>query len=401
MAKYRYRATGPDGERMRGVTEAASAKGAMTALLDRDMKVVKLEEKKSVLKFELTKEKLPLDELMQFSRQLGAFVRAGIPLLEALEVIEEEAEDKTLRRVLIAAQEALGAGDSFSAALMPYQTLFPQFYIDMLRAAELTGKLDDVLDELSSYIERDLDARQKIKAALMYPAIITVASICTVVVLSVFVLPRFKVFFDSFNATLPLPTRMLIAFTDFLTGWWWAILAGLVGVILLGVVLVRTRKGHRLKDRFMLWLPVVGEVIRFTIVERFCRLLAAMMMAGVPLPEAMAVLGRGTNNVVYEEGLAEVREAMLRGEGLARPMGAAKLFPSAVIQMVRVGENTGTLDVQLEIASDYYGRELEYKIKRFTALFEPAVILLMGVAVGFVAIALISAMYGIYNQVQI
>ena len=151
----------------------------------------------------------------------------------------------------------------------------------------------------------------------------------------------------------------------------------------------------------MLRLPVVGQVIRFAIVERFCRLLATMMDAGVPLPEAMGVLGDGTKNVVFQEGLEEVRAAMMRGEGLAKPMGATNMFPGAVIQMVRVGENTGTLDAQLQVGSDYYGQELEYKLQRLTSLFEPAVIIVMGAAVGFVAIALISAMYGIYHQVQI
>ena len=194
---------------------------------------------------------------------------------------------------------------------------------------------------------------------------------------------------------------MLIGFTDFLRHFWWAILIGSVliafGLWLLG----RTAGGRRLRDKIVLKVPVIGDLLRYSIVERFCRLLATMMEAGVPLPEAMAVLGEGTNNVVFRDGISEVREAMMRGEGLARPMGDTGLFPSAIIQMVRVGENTGTLDTQLGVGSDYYGQELDYKIARFTALFEPAVIIFMGFTVGFVALALISAMYGIYNQVQV
>ena len=184
------------------------------------------------------------------------------------------------------------------------------------------------------------------------------------------------------------------------TAYWWALLLGFVIIVVGLMVAVRTTRGRRIKDRMMLKAPVIGEVIRFSIVERFCRLLATMMEAGVPLPEAMAVLGQGTKNVLFQAGLAEVREAMMRGEGLARPLSASELFPGAVVQMVRVGENTGTLATQLEVASDYYGQELEYKIQRLTALFEPIVIICMGAAVGFVAIALISAMYGIYRQVQ-
>lgn len=400
MTHFKYEATKEGGGRVRGTTDAVSVKAAMAALLDQGLDVRKLKEKKSILNFELTKKKLPQGELMHFSRQLAAFVRAGIPLVEAVEVIEEETEDKTLRKVLIGVRQALIAGDTFSAALTPYETLFPQFYIDMIRAAELTGTLDDVLDEMSRYIKRDLEARGKIKSALIYPIVILFVSIITIVVLSVFVLPRFKVFFASFNAKLPLPTRMLVGLTDFLSNYWWALLLGLVAVLAAMMVGVRTKRGRKLRDRMLLAAPVLGEVVRYSIVERFCRLLATMMGAGVPLPEAMAVLGQGTKNVLFQEGLAEVRAAMIRGEGLARPLSVSKLFPGAVVQMVRVGENTGTLDSQLEVASDYYGQELEYKIQHLTALFEPAVILLMGAAVGFVAIALISAMYGIYRQVQ-
>jgi len=166
-------------------------------------------------------------------------------------------------------------------------------------------------------------------------------------------------------------------------------------------ILFKFRAVRRLRDRIILKLPVVGSVVRYSIVERFCRLLASMMEAGVPLPDAMAVLGRGTNNIVFEEGLGTVREAMIRGQGIAEPLAASRLFPGAMIQMARVGEDTGTLDAQLEASAAYFGKELEYKIKKLTSLFEPAVILVMGAIVGFVAIALVSAMYGIYSQVSI
>jgi type IV pilus assembly protein PilC len=302
--------------------------------------------------------------------------------------------------VLVGVRESLTTGETFSEALRPYETLFPKFYVDMVRAAELTGSLDDVLHELSGYIKRDLEARNKIKSALVYPLVILVMAIGTVVVLSTFVLPRFKTFFESFHATLPLPTRMLITFTTFVSKDWVYIVAALALAIAVPMALVRTRRGRRAKDRLLLRIPILGQVMLYAIVERFCRLLATMMQAGVPLPEAMGVLGDATKNVVFQEGLADVHGAMMRGEGLARPMSETQLFPGAVIQMIKVGENTGTLNEQLGVGSDYYGQELEYKIQRLTSLFEPAVIIFMGLAVGFVAVALVSAMYGIYKQVQ-
>jgi type IV pilus assembly protein PilC len=400
MAKFRYQATTEAGSRAHGVATATSLKTAMAGLVEQGFTVSQLKPKRNVLKFEITKEKLPQGELMHFSRQLSAFVRAGIPLIEALEVIDEEAEDKTLRMVLQGVRESLITGETFSEALRPYETLFPKFYVDMVRAAELTGSLDDVLRELAGYIKRDLEARNKIKSALVYPLVVLVMAIGTVIVLSTFVLPRFKVFFEGFHATLPLPTRMLISMTNFISHDWLYIIGVLFLLVALPMALVRTTGGRRAKDKLVLRLPVLGQVILFAIVERFCRLLATMMQAGVPLPEAMNVLGDATKNVIFKDGVDEVHGAMMRGEGLARPMADTKLFPGAVIQMIKVGENTGTLSEQLEVSSDYYGEELEYKIQRLTSLFEPAVIIFMGLAVGFVAVALVSAMYGIYKQVQ-
>jgi type IV pilus assembly protein PilC len=401
MGKFRYQATTEDGHKTHGVATATSIKTAMAGLVEQGLDVTQLREKRNVLQFEITKKKLKQDELMHFSRQLSAFVRAGIPLIEALEVIEEETDDKVLREVLIGVRDSLITGETFSEALRPYETLFPKFYVDMVRAAELTGSLDDVLAELAGYIKRDLEARNKIKSALVYPLIILVMAIATVIVLATFVLPRFKTFFEGFDATLPLPTRMLIGFTDFISNYWLYIIAALVLLIAIPMALVRTSRGRRSKDKLVLRLPVIGQIVLFAIIERFCRLLATMMRAGVPLPEAMGVLGDSTKNVIFKEGLDNVHGAMMRGQGLAQPMGATGLFPGAVIQMVKVGENTGTLNEQLTVGSDYYGEELEYKMERLTSLFEPAVIIFMGVAVGFVAVALISAMYGIYGQVQV
>jgi type IV pilus assembly protein PilC len=401
MSRYKYKATAPDGKQIRGKVEAVSVKGAMATLVDQEYDVVALKEKKSVLKYEITRKKLKLADVMHFSRQLAAFTRAGVPLPDALQVIEEEAEDKTLRKILVAVRAELRTGETFSGALRRYETMFPLFYVDMVRAAELVGTLDEVLDDVAGYIDRDLKTRHQLKSALTYPIVILVAAFGTVAFLAAWVLPRFKTFFEAFDAELPLPTRILVSVTDFLSGWWWTLLLGALFLFVLLALLFKTRRGRRLRDRFLLWFPVIGKLVRFSIVERFCRLLSAMTQAGVPLPETMGVLARGTNNLVFEEGLEQVREAMMRGEGLAKPIGQSGLFPGAAVQMIRVGESTGTLDLQLENAATYYGAELEYKIRKLTTLFEPAVILFMGIVVGFVAIALISAMYGIYGQIDV
>jgi type IV pilus assembly protein PilC len=226
-------------------------------------------------------------------------------------------------------------------------------------------------------------------------------SVVTVVVLTAFVLPRFETFFKSFNAKLPLATRLLLDVTHIISTYWYVIVVPVVALVVLLILGQRTIRGKAVRDSVLLRMPVLGGVIRFAVIERFCRILTSMVDAGVPLPDALLVITEGTDNDVFRRGLLAAREAMLRGEGLAGPLAETGLFPAAARQMFRVGEETGTLDQQLQIAARFFDRELDYKIKRFTALFEPAVIVMMGLIVGFVAIALVSAMYGIYNQVNV
>lgn len=236
---------------------------------------------------------------------------------------------------------------------------------------------------------------------MVYPAIIAGMAMVTVVVLSVFVLPKFKTFFAGLHAELPLPTRMLLATTDFFGQWWWAMISSALVLGLLTFVALRTPPGRYARDRIVLALPVIGETVRYALVERFCRILASMVGAGVPLPQALQVATDSLHNLVFSRALSDVAEAMYEGEGLATPLIRTGLFPPTAAQMMRVGEETGTLDTQLQVTAQYYEGELDYKIKKVTSLIEPIVIIAMGGIVGFVAIALVSAMYGIFGQVKV
>jgi type IV pilus assembly protein PilC len=217
-------------------------------------------------------------------------------------------------------------------------------------------------------------------------------SIGVVLLLVIYVLPKFEDFFKSFHAKLPLVTRMLLDLGHFLSQWGLVVLAVIVVVSIALFLYARTAAGRLTRDRLLLRMPAVGDVIRYAVAERFCRILGAMLRAGVPVPEAMNAATDATNNRVYQRALVDARAATLRGEGISRPTAE---------MMLRVGEESGTLDLQLEAAAGYCEGERSYKLKRLTTLFEPAVIIFMGVVVGFVAVALISAMYGIYNQVKI
>jgi type IV pilus assembly protein PilC len=357
--------------------------------------------RKHFWEYELTPKKIKAEEVMNFSRQASSFVKAGIPILDALQVIGEDTSDKKLKMVLADIGVRVRAGESFGKAVEAHRTAFPKYFTSMVQSAELTGRLDNVLDQIAKYMDRDLETRRKVKSAMSYPSVIGVMSIVTVAILAGFVLPRFKTFFDGFGAKLPLATRMLVGVTNFSSQYGKLVALGILLVFVAIFALTRPEEGKFRRDSFFLRIPQVGKLIRLAIVERFCRILAVMVEAGVPLPDAVEVAAETSGNRVFRRGLTKVREDMIRGAGISGPITESGLFPSAARQMIRVGEATGTLDEQLSAAAYHYGRELEYKLKRFTDLFEPAMILFMGIVVGFVAIALVSAMYGIFNQVEI
>jgi type IV pilus assembly protein PilC len=398
MPTYRFVAVGPDGSEIKDALEAPSEDALRNQLLMRNLEVKSVKQKKKFNELELSPQRVPKQEIMHFSRQMAAFVRTGIPITEALEVVEDGSGNKRFRQILAGMREQINNGVPFSDAIAEHARVFPPYYIGILKSAELTGQLDVSLEQLSQYMERDLDSRAKIKAAMIYPAVIFGMSIMTVVILAVWVMPKFVKFFSNLDAKLPLPTMLLIKMSDAAQQLWFVWAALFVAGAAVIMWMHRSVKGRMVRDRLFLRVPLVKDVVLFAVTERVCRIIGAMVKAGVPLPETLNAAIQGANNKVFEKGLVTARDRMLEGEGLAEPIVDTHLFPRAAGQMMRVGEDTGTLDIQLENAAEYYGRELEYKLKKLTSLFEPAVIIFMGLIVGFVAVALISAMYGVFNS---
>ena len=340
------------------------------------------------------------DVIMAFSRQLASFLEAGIPVLEALEIVGEEAASEPMRRVVAAIKESIQRGQSFADAVAAHPKVFPSYYRAMLVSAEYTGRLDVVLNQLAAYLERDIGARRQVKSALTYPVIVLIIACVAMVVMSLFVLPRFSGLYRSLGARLPLPTRMLLGFTDFLsTGW--PVIVGTLGFVWLAAYAVAGgTRGKSRRDRIIMRVPVIGNLMHLISLERFCRVLAALATAGIPLPDAIAVSAESTNNSIFIAKLATVRDVLIRGGGLSAPIIESGIFPIAARQMIRVGERTGALGQQLGKASAYYEREVTFHLKRATDLFEPLVIVFVGLIVGFVAVAQVAAMYSIFGQVK-
>lgn len=400
MPKFAYSAIDPTGAEIEGTTKADTLGTARSLLVEQNLFPIKIEEARGMLDFELTKEKVKKKNLMNFTRQLAVFVKAGIPITDALTTIADESTDVALRRALGDMVDDLRNGGLFSASAAQHPQVFPNYYVGILQAAELTGRLDESLDSLAEFIKREMDTRSKVVGALAYPMVVMSMSLVTVVILAGYVLPQFKPLFEDLDAELPLPTRMMLFVARFFTDLWYITAIALLLFFAMVAFLAMHPTGKEIWQRVSLKIPVIGGIIEYAILERFCAVLGTMLVAGVAVPSAMETTTEAVANIVYREQLDIARQQMLEGSGFTQPLIETELFPGAARQMFKVGEETGTLDQQLEVAGEYFNRELEFRIQRFTTMFEPIMIIFVGVIVGFVAIALVSAMYGVLNGVK-
>jgi type IV pilus assembly protein PilC len=338
--------------------------------------------------------------VMAFSRQMSSFLEAGIPVLDALEIVAQQAETPTMRAVILDIASSIHRGTGFAEAVAVHPDVFPPYYRAMLASAEYTGNLDDVLSQLAIYMERDIAARRQVKSALTYPIMVLVIAVLAMIVMSVFVLPKFSSLYSGLGARLPLPTRMLMGFTHVMTNYLPMILLAILLILgVLGAALGGARgKGRR--DVLAMKLPLIGNLYHLISLERFCRVLSSLSMAGVPLPFAIGLSAESTNNSIFETNMVGVRETLVRGGGLYEPILETGLFPIAARQMIQVGERTGMLGNQLSKAASYYEREVTFTMKKATDLFTPLVIIFVAVIVGFVAVAQIAAMYSIFGQIK-
>jgi type IV pilus assembly protein PilC len=402
MQVYRYKALAADGSFIEGVMQAAHSEDVRAALLARDLRVstVSASGRKWYDSLKLEKRVKPR-EIVLFCRQLASFVSVGVPVTTAMRTFAEEAHNKQLREAYLSVVTELERGMRLSDAFASHPLVFPSMLVDLIRSAEETGSLDRVLRQAGRHIEREAAAKQRVRAAMTYPAIIASLAVVITVGMIIFVLPKFKDLYNSLNVALPGVLKGILGFSAFVTDHELALLLGLI-VAIVGIWLgVRRDRGRYWLDSVMLKLPLIAPMIRTATTERFCRTLGDMLQAGVPIGQTYAVVLSNVRNRVFRRSLATVGNSLAAGEGLHRPLSDTKVFSPAVIQLIRVGEETGTLDTNLIEAADMHEEELDYRIKRMTGILEPALIVFVGLLVGFVAVTMVTSIYslaGNYSQ---
>jgi type IV pilus assembly protein PilC len=334
-------------------------------------------------------------EVVLFCRQLASFVRVGVPVTTAIQTFAEQASNKRLREAYLGVVADVESGLRLSAAFGAHPTVFPSILTDMVRSAEITGNLDTVLRQAARHIEREASARKKIRAAMTYPAIIASFSIVLSIGIVVFLLPKFTALYASLGVKVPGLLASLLGFSAYITAHALGIVLGvLIAIIALGFAW-RTERGRFFVDRMLLKIPVIGPMIRTSMIERFCRTLGDMLSAGVPISQTYGVVISGVRNRYYRRALNAVGPAMAAGQGLYKPLQQSGVFIPSVIQMFRVGEETGHLDTNLNEAAEMFEEELDYRLKRLTSFLEPAMIVFVGLMVGFIAVTLITSIYSL------
>jgi type IV pilus assembly protein PilC len=404
MPSFTYRAYAPGGSLEEKTVDEESASVVHADLRSRGYRVISLRptrKRKAGLHTMLPSLfKVKAQDLVLFSRQLATFVGVAVPITDALHLIRDEASSPVLKAALDDVCEDLDLGESLSVALAHHPHIFNRLYIDLVLAAEVSGDLEPVLLRLANYISRQESALKKLRSAMIYPAVILSLAISVATVLIVFVLPNFISIFQEFHAALPPPTRLLITVGEFGSRFQVVIIVSLVSVVLGSVLFFRSPRGKVARDYILLRVPLLGRIVRFSIIERFARTLAAMLKAGIPIAQTFEVASTSAGNAKFERGLAAVKTQMETGEGFARPLSSTGLFPPMVIQMIRVGEETGTLPVYLDQIADMLSEEIEYKVKNMVNLIEPAMIIGVGLIVGFIGISVITPMYGLLRAIH-
>jgi len=402
MAFFQYRAADQAGKVVEGVMEADAERSVVLRL--REMGCVPLrialpsERSMGAARQQqplFTKRKISQQQLLQFTRELGALLAAGLPLDRSLSILGGLVEAGEFSKVVSSLVEAVRAGKSLAISMGEHPNVFPKIYVNMIRAGEAGGILEGVLRYLTDYMESTLALKEDIKSALIYPMILAGAAGLSLLVLFVFVIPKFAAIFRDNHNALPWITKVVLGFSQFLAQYGWVTLLVICAAVIGAMFYVRSPEGRSEWDRLSLRAWLVGDLLRKFETARFSRTLAALLKGGVPLLEALGTVQGVIGNRLLARAISQVQVRVREGRGMARPLSESGMFPPLALNMIAVGEETGKLEAMLTEVATYYDQEVKRSTKRMTALLEPALILAMGLIIGVVVISMLLAIFSI------
>lgn len=328
-------------------------------------------------------------DIVVFTRQFSTMIDAGLPLVQALDILSEQVENKTLGKALKMIKSDVEGGSTYADALKKHPRIFTELYVNMVAAGETGGILDTILTRLAGYIEKAMKLKKKVKGAMVYPAVVTTVAVIIVAVILVFVVPTFTKMFETLGGTLPLPTKIVVNISNFLKGIGGVIiLATIIGSVIFINRARRTEKGKIVTDRFLLKLPIFGILIIKVAIAKFTRTMGTLTSSGVPILDGLEITAKTSGNKVIEQSVMEVRAAVQEGKTLAEPLMKSKVFPPMVTHMIAVGESTGALDSMMSKIADFYDDEVDNTVSNLTAMMEPVLMVFLGTTVGFIIVAM-------------
>ncbi|RKY27582.1 MAG: type II secretion system F family protein [Candidatus Omnitrophota bacterium] len=387
MPLFEYRVRTKEGKIAKGLIEEVSLEKVRDFLHAEGLIIISITEKKGKAR-RATSGKVKPEEIVVFSRQLTTLIESGISLVQGLEILSEQIKNPYFKQVILDILRNVREGSSFHSALSKFPKVFSEFYISMVKAGEASGKLGEILNRVSGYIESSLALQRKIRSSLAYPVIVISMAIVITAFLILKVIPTFKGIFDMLGGQLPLPTRILIGMSNFSRRWFLFILGGLV---VLGVVLKKisaTPKGRKKIDERLLKLPIVGELIRKIAVAKFCRTFSTLISSGVPVLQSLDIVGKTSGNKVVEEAVVKAKKFVQEGESLSEPLSRSGVFPPMVIRMISVGEKTGKLEEMLAKIAQFYEEEVNTAVAGLTSMIEPLIIGFLGIVIGGIVVSL-------------
>ncbi|MCI4625025.1 MAG: type II secretion system F family protein [Candidatus Magnetoovum sp. WYHC-5] len=328
-------------------------------------------------------------DIVVFTRQFSTMIDAGLPLVQALDILSQQSENPALKNIVSQMKIDVESGSTFTDSLKQHPKTFDELYANMVAAGEVGGILDTVLQRLADYIEKAMKLKKRVKSAMTYPAIVIGIAVVCIAVIMIFVVPIFSKLFKDLGGTLPAPTRVVIGISDFVTGWGGLILiAGVFAFIFILKQIRMTTKGRYIIDSIMLKAPIIGVLMRKVAVAKFTRTLGTLLSSGVPILEGLENTARTAGNKVIEKTIFDVKSAVTEGQQLAQPIAESKVFPPMVTSMIAIGESTGALDTMLSKIADFYDDEVDNAVANLTAMLEPMMIVFLGGSVGFTVVAM-------------